>query len=113
MLARREFQLAMQMQGQAQQMALQQGQPGQGLQGPALMTQYSQQLQVGACGVSLACCQGVPCPSMSPRCITAVAAAGVGVKSPVHLKARHTCGAADILWVLPSRHHAVLGNLCS
>ena len=60
MLARREFQLAMQMQGQAQQMALQQGQPGQGLQGPALMTQYSQQLQVGACGVPLACCHGVP-----------------------------------------------------
>ena len=52
MLARREFQLAMQMQGQAQQMALQQGQPGQALQGPALMTQYSQQLQVGAHAVS-------------------------------------------------------------
>ncbi len=71
MLARREFQLAMQVQGQAQQMALQQGQPGQGLQGPALMTQYSQQLQVGACGVSPACYWGVSCQNMTSICMTA------------------------------------------
>ena len=83
MLARREFQLAMQMQGQAQQMALQQGQPGQALQGPALMTQYSQQLQVGACGVPIACYQGVPCQGMFSQDALQLATAGVWAGPPV------------------------------
>ena len=99
MLARREFQLAMQMQGQAQQMALQQGQPGQALQGPALMTQYSQQLQVGARVVSPACCLGVSSQGLISRCITASACRWVHDPIPATASASHTCG-VGALWVL-------------